>query len=98
MAFKITLNERRLACAQGTNLAIFYEPIEYGIGDIDPERSQVLGHLIVHEIGHILLGSKHADKGIMRATWSLRELQNDVGFTPREEQEIILLYSTKMSR
>ena len=90
MASKITLNERRLGCALGTIIAIFYQPIEYAIGDRDPERSQILGHLIVHEIGHVLLGSRHSDKGIMRATWSLRDLQNDVGFTLPQEQEMIL--------
>lgn len=90
MASKIALNERRLGCALGTNIAVFYQPIEFAIGDRDPERSQILGHLIVHELGHVLLGSKHTDRGIMRATWSLRELQSDVDFTLRQEQQIIL--------
>lgn len=90
MASKLTLNERRLACALGTNIAIFYQPIEYAIGDTDPERSLILGHLIVHEIGHVLLGAGHTDKGIMRAILSLRELQNSIGFTLRQEQEMIL--------
>ena len=90
MASRLTLNERRLGCALGSIIAIFYQPIEYAIGDRDPERAQILGRLVVNEMGHVLLGSEHADKGIMRATWSLRELQNDVNFTLRQEQEIIL--------
>lgn len=34
----------------------------------------ILGHAIVHEIGHILLGSgEHAEDGLMKARWTLRD-------------------------
>jgi DDE superfamily endonuclease len=34
----------------------------------------VLGHVLAHEIGHILLGHNgHADEGLMKATWSAAE-------------------------
>jgi hypothetical protein len=38
---------------------------------------EVLGHVIAHEIGHLLLGFKaHSSTGIMHARWSAAELQS----------------------
>jgi hypothetical protein len=38
---------------------------------------EVLGHVIAHEIGHLLLGrDAHSQTGIMRPHWSKEELQN----------------------
>jgi len=36
---------------------------------------QVLGYVIVHELGHLMLGPGHHPRGIMRATWGREELQ-----------------------
>ncbi len=34
----------------------------------------VLGHVLAHEIGHVLLGHNgHAREGLMKATWSATE-------------------------
>jgi len=36
-----------------------------------PARAMILGHLMAHEIGHLLLGvNSHATKGIMQTPWS----------------------------
>jgi hypothetical protein len=36
----------------------------------------LLAHVMAHEIGHLLLGTEsHSDRGIMRARWSLQDLQ-----------------------
>jgi hypothetical protein len=40
----------------------------------DLPLSVVLGHVIAHEIGHILLRTGHTDTGIMRAEWFDRDL------------------------
>jgi hypothetical protein len=38
----------------------------------------LLGRTIAHEIGHLLLGTnRHADTGLMRASWSQTDLQRD---------------------
>ena len=35
----------------------------------------VLGYVIAHEVGHVLLGPGHPEEGIMRAEWSRYDLQ-----------------------
>jgi hypothetical protein len=33
-----------------------------------------LGHIIAHEVGHLLIGANsHADEGLMRPNWNPRE-------------------------
>jgi hypothetical protein len=42
--------------------------------------SRVMGRVIAHEIGHLLLGSTgHARSGLMRAAWTDRELRRAAG-------------------
>lgn len=51
-------------------------------GDIirPASRAQILGHIIAHEIGHLLLDlPSHSESGIMRGNWDLKDLQ-DVAF------------------
>lgn len=52
-------------------------------------QSQILGHVIAHEIGHLLLGSQaHSVSGIMRPHWSTKDLERagrgGLVFTPEE--------------
>jgi hypothetical protein len=55
--------------------------------------AQILGHVIAHEIGHVLLNLKsHSATGIMRGDWGLKDLQ-DVAygyllFTPPQAEVI----------
>jgi hypothetical protein len=40
------------------------------------ERGSMLGHLIAHELGHLLLGTtRHAASGIMRSPFTSREIE-----------------------
>jgi hypothetical protein len=53
----------------------------------------VLGHLIAHELGHLLLGSNsHFPIGIMRASWRSAEiklaLMGNLKFTPEQAKQI----------
>lgn len=51
-------------------------------GDISrpATRGQIFGHMIAHEIGHLLLNlPSHSDSGIMRGSWDLKDLE-DVAF------------------
>ncbi len=42
----------------------------------DSARALGLGHLIAHEIGHLLLGKdSHAPRGLMRYPWKARDLK-----------------------
>jgi len=49
----------------------------------------LLGHVVAHEIGHLLLGTNsHSDAGIMRPHWNARDLANagkaELHFTPAQ--------------
>ena len=42
------------------------------------DRGLLLGRAVAHEIGHLLLNtSHHAERGLMRAMWSARELRRN---------------------
>ena len=47
-----------------------------GIVERRAELSQILGHVIAHELGHLLGLHSHARTGIMRADWNLTDLQD----------------------
>ena len=54
-------------------------------------RPVMLGHLMAHELGHLLLGVRsHSASGIMHVPWQKKELeiiaQGSLLFTPREAQ------------
>jgi hypothetical protein len=56
-------------------------------------HSVLLGHLMAHEIGHLLLGSGgHSSRGIMRARWAKEDLeaaaQGSLGFTASQEEQM----------
>ncbi|PYT19595.1 MAG: hypothetical protein DMG57_44810 [Acidobacteria bacterium] len=57
-----------------------------------PQRV-MLGHLMAHELGHLILGVRsHSANGIMHVPWQKKELemmaQGSMLFTPREGQTI----------
>ena len=37
-------------------------------------QDQLLGYVIAHELGHLLIGAGHRPNGIMRASWGKNEL------------------------
>ena len=46
------------------------------LGDI--EMGRLLGRAMAHEVGHLLLGTtRHANRGLMRGTWTTGELRLD---------------------
>jgi hypothetical protein len=69
---------------------VFYSRLpSTNVGD----DNQMLGLVIAHEIGHLLLPfGSHSDTGIMRGRWNVEELKRVVlralGFTPFQAQEI----------
>lgn len=64
-------------CPEGEpacDLTVFYYRIEQLAGaGYRPDR--VLGCVIAHEMTHALVGPGHSSEGIMRGTWSDRDLQ-----------------------
>jgi len=63
----------------GCSAYIFYRDVPELARDGDASESQLLGHALAHEIGHLLLGANsHTSEGIMRANWRQQEL-NTIG-------------------
>jgi len=55
---------------------IFYDSVEKLHRDWGVSVPRVLGHVMAHELGHLLLGSNaHSRDGIMRPSWHGNELQ-----------------------
>ena len=67
---------------------IFYSRIETVAADGDASLSDILGHAMAHEIGHLLLGPGHSQVGIMQAEWTREDLaraaRNQLSFTPQQ--------------
>ena len=59
----------------GCSAYIFYREVQELARDWDASESELLGHALAHEIGHLLLGANsHSSEGIMRANWRQQEL------------------------
>jgi len=76
----------------GGYAAIFYDCFEQlgmGIGE-----SAAMGHVIAHELGHLLLGGgQHSGSGIMKANWPQKQIelaaQGALAFNPAEQRRIL---------
>lgn len=61
-----------------STVTLYYEPVDRMafIDNADHERPVVLGALIAHEIGHLLLGpGSHSATGIMRSQWDPQQIR-----------------------
>jgi len=89
-------NERALAHAAvapegGVRAVLFFDRIQVYIKRGDPPCNlvQMLGHIMAHEMGHLLLSRPgHTTKGIMIGPWNTKELrqaaEGNLLFTPVE--------------
>jgi hypothetical protein len=60
----------------GTLATIFEDRVRTLAAGAQVDEGQLLGRVIAHEIGHLLLGtSTHGESGLMRANWFAEELQ-----------------------
>jgi hypothetical protein len=70
-----TIDTRKRA---GTLATIFADRVEALAGEARVDSSSLLGRVIAHEIGHLLLGTtRHNRHGLMRALWLTTELRRD---------------------
>ena len=61
----------------GTYIDVFYDAIEKLHHESNTSPGRLLGHVMAHEIGHLLIGSHaHSNWGIMCPVWSQRELRS----------------------
>ena len=59
----------------GTYADVFFDRVQQVCQDANIGVPDILGHIISHEIGHLLLGTdSHSRFGIMRAKWDSGEL------------------------
>lgn len=59
----------------GCSAYVFSRDVVALARDEDVSESQLLGHVMAHEIGHLLLGpDSHAASGVMRAHWYQQDL------------------------
>jgi len=72
--------------------SVFYDSVKAYAGHHKLRLPQLLGHTIVHEIGHLLLGAAHSANGVMRACWSGKELlaaeQGKLSFSFSEKNQL----------
>ena len=72
---------------------VLYARVEELARDGNASAGQILGGVVAHEVGHLLLGPRaHSAGGIMRAHWSARELtlaaQSHLTFVPQQADRL----------
>jgi hypothetical protein len=77
----------------GCDAWIFNDPIANFAVERELSAAQLFGHVLAHELGHLLLGpNSHSGVGLMRAQWSSRELhavdQGGLFFSASESERI----------
>jgi hypothetical protein len=87
----------------GVHATIFYDRIEQVTQLVIITVPKMLGHVMAHEIGHVLLGStEHSPVGIMKAIWDRTDFQYDpaarMEFTPQQRRVMWKRASVRVSR
>ncbi|MGO4882647.1 MAG: hypothetical protein ACLP59_17790 [Bryobacteraceae bacterium] len=84
-----TLGEAFLSFDDKGYLAeVYYQSVSAFATNRQIKFPALLGYVLAHELGHLLLGPGHAPQGVMRQSWDLRDLvairQNNLKFGPAE--------------
>jgi len=71
-----TLGETFLSLDEpGYIVDVYYQVVETLATTQRVEPASLLGCVIAHELGHLLLGPGHTPRGVMRANWNLGDLK-----------------------
>jgi hypothetical protein len=54
---------------------VYYEAVQTLASSKQLDFTSLLGYVMAHELGHLLLGPGHAAMGVMRAKWDPRDLR-----------------------
>ena len=81
---------------EGTHIVVFYDRVKNKPGRV----SILLGHVIAHEITHILQGmARHSESGVMKAAWTGADYQQmtlkPLQFT---DEDVILIHDGLRAR
>lgn len=57
-----------------THAYVFYGRVEKRAKEVPCTAARLLGHVMAHEVGHLLLGRRHAPRGLMSAKWDDKAL------------------------
>jgi hypothetical protein len=73
---------------------VVYSRVQELVRNHVASERKILGYGIAHEIGHVLLGSKHSASGLMREQWSNSDWRlADVELLRFSQQEAIAMRS-----
>ena len=61
----------------GVLATVYSDPVRNLARVTGVDTADVLARAIAHEIGHLLLGSRHASSGVMRGRWSRAEVRRN---------------------
>ena len=78
---------------EGYLVTLFYDCIEKTAENTGVAQSLIMGHMVAHEIGHLLLATQgHFRRGIMRAKWGPKDWQRAsrefVLFPPKQAKQL----------
>ena len=81
-------------CAIGIQAFVFADRIQQASGTTSISFPKTLGHIMAHELGHVLLGKEsHALGSIMSPTWGEWEFRNmqwgTLRFTPSQANRLV---------
>ncbi len=81
---------------EGTHIVVFFDRVKKNPGDV----WCILGHVIAHEIAHILQGvPRHSEGGVMKAQWTVSDYQQmnrkPLQFT---DYDVVLIHSGLKAR
>ena len=93
MAKSLAKAPHEYGLALQTQAYVYFDRLKNRVEDVVPSVGPPLGHIIAHEIGHLLLGpDSHAAEGIMRPHWSNQEWEKAVRgrlhFSPHEIRQM----------
>jgi hypothetical protein len=99
MAMKLAAPNEPLGFAQqcpetepACELTVFYFRLDELAGE-GHRPELILGHVIAHEVAHVLIGPGHSEEGILRREWSREELRRmslglQLGFTREQSRRL----------
>jgi len=91
-----------LSPGDSSNLADVYYSLVEDRAFTNGAVSLLLAHVMAHEVGHLLLGPKHSNRGIMCGWWSPNELTliqtRRLGFSVTEAQRLQAAVVARLTR